>query len=148
VETRVAGVGSDRRTHGRLTGLIEHGVGEARVRPAHVVVLVDISAGGALIQTSHRLLPGARIEIHLRTMSEVHVAKGCVIRCRVVRLRADAITYEGAVAFDRVASWLLPAAAREYDVPEAEGRSNSPTWAGITRGAPASWRRARNDDSL
>jgi hypothetical protein len=45
----------------RLDALEKHGIVSACVRPGYRARLIDVSAGGALIETSHRLLPGTSV---------------------------------------------------------------------------------------
>ena len=97
----------DRRTTRRLHRTEEHGVMTARVRPGHRAHLVDVSATGALIETSYRLLPGASVELHLETESTHTRIRGRVLRCAVVRVRPSFVHYRGAVAFDRSLPWFV-----------------------------------------
>jgi len=97
----------DRRTTKRLHRIEEHGVVTARVRPGHRAHLVDVSAAGALIETSYRLLPGASVELHLETESTHTRIRGRVLRCAVVRVRPSFVHYRGAVAFDRSLPWFV-----------------------------------------
>jgi PilZ domain len=96
----------DRRTMKRLHRVEEHGVVAARVRPGHRAHLVDVSAAGALVETSYRLLPGAPVELHLETESTHTRIRGRVLRCAVVRVRPSLVCYRGAIAFDRDLPWF------------------------------------------
>ena len=90
----------DRRRHRRHRA----GAGRlqlARIRPGHDVSIVDVSAGGMLVESTHRLLPGARVDV--RFLGEDHgadVIRGRILRCGVAHLQADQINYRGAIAFD------------------------------------------------
>jgi PilZ domain len=85
----------------------ECGVRSARVRPGHEVQVINLSAGGALIECSHRLLPGAAVILHLvGEHRQIEPARGRIIRAVVSRLQASAIRYRGAMAFDQQMSWL------------------------------------------
>jgi len=97
----------DRRTVRRLHRVEEHGVVAARIRPGHRAHLVDVSAAGALIETSYRLLPGASVELHLETDTTHTRIRGRVLRCAVVRVRPAAVCYQGAIAFDRHLPWFV-----------------------------------------
>jgi PilZ domain-containing protein len=98
---------TDRRTMKRLHRIEEHGVVAARVRPGHRAHLVDVSAAGALIETSYRLLPGASLELHLETESTHTRIRGRVLRCAVVRVRPSCVCYRGAIAFDHSLPWFV-----------------------------------------
>jgi hypothetical protein len=96
---------NDRRGTQRLRRPADHGIVSARVRAGDDVEVVDVSAGGALIETGHRLLPGAAIELHLARANARTAVRGRVVRCAVAGLRAASICYRGAVRFDRHLPW-------------------------------------------
>lgn len=108
---------SDRRGMRRLDGREAHGIVSACVRPGHHARLIDVSAGGALIETSHRLLPGASVELQVATGTDRTSVRGHVLRCAVVRVRPTWVCYRGAIAFDRHLPWFV-ADARERDTPQ------------------------------
>lgn len=97
----------DRRAMRRLEAVEQHGIVSAFVRPGHRARLVDVSAGGALIETSHRLLPGASVELQVETGADRASIRGQVLRCAVVRVRPTWICYRGAIAFDRYLPWFV-----------------------------------------
>jgi hypothetical protein len=70
-------------------------------------MLIDISTNGALIETEHRLLPGARVELVLERRQYRAGIKGRVLRCAVVRITSSAVCYRGAIGFDRGLPWFL-----------------------------------------
>lgn len=70
---------------------------EALLRPGQEVVLVNLSAGGALVESPTRLSPGARTELQLLGESK-RLVRCRVERCRVTRL--DPLRYQGAVVFE------------------------------------------------
>jgi hypothetical protein len=111
----------DRRRTPRRHTIDEHGILSARIRPGRDVELVDVSAGGALIETVHRLLPGTAIDLHLTGSERRTAVRGRVLRCAVTRLRPG-IWYRGAVAFDRHLPWLEEDGGNGYQVPGAEMR--------------------------
>jgi hypothetical protein len=84
----------------------EQGIVRALVRPGRDVMLIDVSAGGALIETAHRLMPGSFIELLLATRHRQTSIKGCVLRCMVARLGAGAVWYRGAIGFEGPLAWL------------------------------------------
>lgn len=93
-----------------------HGIVRARLRPGSDVQLIDVSIGGALVETTHRLRPGAPIELQLVTQSEQTPMRGRVLRCAVARLRPSSIFYRGAIGFDRCLPWLLKPAGGEVSL--------------------------------
>jgi len=84
----------------------EHGIVSTRVRPGHEATLVDVSAGGALIETSLRLLPGAAVELQVDTGTTRASVRGRVLRSAVVRVRASSVCYRGAIGFDTHLPWF------------------------------------------
>ena len=98
---------SNRRGMRRLDALEDHGIVSAHVRPGHRARLIDVSAGGALIETSHRLLPGTSVELQVETGSDRTSIRGHVLRCAVVRVRPTWMCYRGAIAFDRHLPWFV-----------------------------------------
>lgn len=93
------------------------GIVRARVRPGRDVCVIDVCAGGALIETIYRLLPGAQIELHLATTSRRVAMRGRVLRCAVARLRASGVWYRGAIEFDGRLPWLPEDESAEQLVP-------------------------------
>jgi PilZ domain-containing protein len=91
----------------RFAGVDQHRIIGARIRPGHLARLVDVSAGGALIETMFRLLPGAFVELHVETETRHTRVRGEVLRSAVVKLRADAVCYRGALRFDRHLPWFV-----------------------------------------
>ena len=107
----------DRRGMRRLEVVDEHRIVSARVRPGHRARLIDVSAGGALIETSHRLLPGTSVELQVDTGTDRASIRGQVLRCAVVRVRPTWVCYRGAIAFDRHLPWYV-AERREQSTPQ------------------------------
>lgn len=97
----------DRRGSRRLDALEEHRILSASVRPGQRARVVDVSAGGALIETSERLLPGTAVELQLETRTDRAIVRGQVLRCAVVRLRPTWVCYRGAIVFERHLPWFV-----------------------------------------
>ena len=97
----------DRRGTRRLEAFEEHRIVSARVRPGHHARVIDVSAGGALIETTVRLLPGTSVELQVETGTDRTAVRGQVLRCVVVRLRPTWVCYRGAIAFDRHLPWFV-----------------------------------------
>jgi hypothetical protein len=112
----------DRRRTPRRHSVEDHGIVSARIRPGRDVEIVDLSAGGALIETGHRLLPGTAIDLQLTSSERRSAVRARVLRCVVARLRPGAIWYRGAVAFERHLPWLEEEAGSGYQLPGAELR--------------------------
>lgn len=77
-----------------------HGVLRVRIRPGHDALLLDLSCGGAAIETTHRLLPGTVVELQLEMQHQRACARGRVARCSVVRVEANRLSYRAALCFE------------------------------------------------
>jgi hypothetical protein len=106
MEAVMTGDANERRGTKRLAALDDHRIVSACVRPGHRARLIDVSAGGALIETSHRLLPGTSVELQVETGTDRASIRGQVLRCAVVRVRPTWVCYRGAIAFDRHLPWF------------------------------------------
>jgi hypothetical protein len=98
---------SDRRETHRLLDPTEHRVRMVRIRPGHDASLIDISAGGALLETHHRLLPGAIVELLMETDKHRTHIRGRVVRCAVVQVGAASMSYRGGIVFDAHLPWFV-----------------------------------------
>ena len=107
----------ERRGTRRLETMEEHGIVSARVTPGYHARLIDVSAAGALIETTHRLLPGRDIELHVETSIDRASIRGQVVRCAIVRVRPTWVCYRGAIVFERHLPWFVDS-RRELATPE------------------------------
>jgi hypothetical protein len=121
---------SDRRQTTRHRQIEVHGVVATRVEPGNHARLIDVSAGGALIETSHRLLPGAAVELHMESKTQRAAVRGRVLRCAVVRVRPTFVCYRGAISFDRHLPWFVDASG--CPVPSVDSRPAEPMRADVT----------------
>jgi PilZ domain len=71
-----------------------------KLRPGRPAQIVDVSAGGALIETEWRLLPGTRVELQLGEPVALYHVKARILRCHVARLDRERIRYRGALVFE------------------------------------------------
>jgi hypothetical protein len=110
----------DRRRARRHRTLHDHGIVSARVRPGREASLLDVSAGGALVETTYRLLPGSHIELHIATNERRASVRGGVLRSAVVGVRATGMCYRSAIGFNHLLSWFVDGEAGGYGVPTAE----------------------------
>lgn len=94
------------RRHAVRYGVPDHAIGYARVRPGHATDVLDVSAGGALVEVAHRLLPGSFVDLQFERHAERAVLRGRVVRCLVAAIGADFVRYRGAVRFDRPLHWF------------------------------------------
>ena len=74
---------------------------QAILRPGYVVVLIDLSAGGALIEGPRPLRPGMGVHVQLVNGTRRFGISAHVLRCSVAALDSDAgVRYRGALRFD------------------------------------------------
>ena len=75
---------------------------QLRLRPGLDVALVNLSAGGALVETSTRLRPGARTLVRLTGVSGSWTVSSLVSRSWVAAIDAkQGLVYRGALVFDK-----------------------------------------------
>jgi len=96
----------ERRTTARYPAGPPGGL-QARIRPGDAAAVVNVSAEGALIETSRRLLPDTFVEISMQTESQRASRRARVLRCAVVRLDPDAVHYRAAIQFDSYLPWFV-----------------------------------------
>jgi hypothetical protein len=89
----------DRRAVARTAGEA-HGIVSSRVRPGHVVQVIDVASGGVLVEGGKGLRPGAAIDLQLETARRRTTLRGRVLRCVVSRLQPNAVWYRTAIALD------------------------------------------------
>ena len=111
----------ERRTDSRRRTVDEHGVLTTRIAPGHHARLVDVSAGGALLDTPLRLLPGSRVEVCFATRRDRVAIRGEVVRCGVARL--GPMVYRGAIRFEQRLP-LFDGWAVEQQLPGGEGATH------------------------
>jgi len=102
----------ERRATPRISTAGTHGMERARLRPGRTAYIVDLSAGGALIETDWRLLPGTRVELQLGEPATIYRVAGRILRCHVSLLDRERIRYRGALAFEERLSFGEPATPR------------------------------------
>ena len=91
----------------------------ARIRPGHRVLVVNVSADGALLDASVPLRPNAGVEVQFERADHRVRMSGTVVRCRVIGLDPHrGPTYRAAIAFDGTFDWAREAAPHDgYGVP-------------------------------
>ena len=112
----------ERRLTPRRRPVAGHGIVSARVRPGIDASVVDVSAHGALTETSHRLLPGSSVEICFDPDKRRPAVRGKVVRCAVAHLGPDQVCYRGAILFDQRLPWIADDFGHGYSLPGHERR--------------------------
>ena len=99
----------------------------ATLRPGCVVVLLDVSARGALVQAARPLRPGARVYLQVLTSSRRFSIVATVLRCMVWSLvGTDGVIYRAAMRFDHPVEWAWAAPTRRvHGLPEHTGPSGT-----------------------
>ena len=129
----------DRRGERRRRVADEHGIVSARLRGGREVSIVDISAAGVLIETTHRLLPGSSVDLQLITSDGAIVVRGRVLRSAVSRVAASLVWYRGAIQLERNLAWLGECPrATGHQVPMAESPLPGGAWGESSRANAAS----------
>lgn len=90
----------DRRTHARMPVTQLEWVREVRLKYGPPVSLVDLSEGGALIQSSVQLRPGTTQVLEI-VAHRVEIVPSRVLRCHIAQLGKDGPLYRGACQFKR-----------------------------------------------
>ena len=94
----------------------------ATLRPGCVVSLVDVSAGGALVEAPRPLRPGARVHLLVASTTRTVAVAAHVTRCLVWSLDPiDGVTYRGALKFEQRIEWQWGEPTRRgHDLPESD----------------------------
>lgn len=116
----------ERRRWVRSNRVEDHGITGSRIRPGHAAALVDVSGGGALIESVRRLLPGAAVELQLDREHERINVRGTIARSAVSRLHPSIVWYRGAVVFETVLPGFPSVASDGYSVLPHVRRSAAP----------------------
>lgn len=90
----------ERRAAPRVRAFAAPGMERARLRPGRTAHIIDLSSGGALIETDWRLLPGIRVEMQIGEPAPLFRVAGRILRSHVARLDRERIRYRGALMFD------------------------------------------------
>src|SRR5690606_15242690 len=114
--------GADRRAWPRFSAEQLRDV-VARTATGGEIRLVDLSRGGARLETDRRMLPNSSLSLKLVTADATFVISGRVVRSRIVRLAQGGLGYDVAVSFSEplkeVPSTPEPAAEALPEAPAA-----------------------------
>lgn len=99
----------ERRASDRMLARTMEGMERARLRPGRLAQILDLSTGGALIETDWRLLPGTRVEMQVGDPVPLFRVAGRILRCHVVLLDRDRVRYRGALKFEKPLPFGEPA---------------------------------------
>jgi len=112
----------DRRTDPRFVWSSDD-ITRVTLRPGCRVYVVDLSAGGALVQANRPMRPGAQVHVQIVTKLRMLALTARVLRCEVWTLDASqGVTYRGALQFAERCSLVLEGGPRvESMVPVSRG---------------------------
>lgn len=134
-----AGITRDRRAHVRLRPIELDRPMLARLKAGPLLRLIDISAGGALIEAQARLTPGAHVYLEFLAPGTGHAT---VVRSRVTRSQVssldDGLRYRGACSFEQLL--LLGEFASRADRPYGGADSALSALAGACAGGTSATR--------
>jgi hypothetical protein len=94
----------------------------ARIHPGRIVIVVDLSTQGALVEGVWRLRPGSRVDLQLEIVPQATTVRGRIERCYVACLSDPAgVRYRAAIRFERAVDFTPPEDLLEgYPVPRTE----------------------------
>jgi hypothetical protein len=111
-------VSEERRAHHRVPGDALQSVNVARVKSSGEVNIVDLSCGGALLESDRPLRPGSRESLELSGPGRSIVVTVGVLRSRISALEPGGVIYRAACAFSRLLE--LPELAPADRAPRVE----------------------------
>ena len=91
---------TEKRTSPRLPASSISSLKSVRLVAGPEVTLINISRGGALIETDALLVPHSSIAIRLVTADAAFLLRGRVLRSRASSFQGSALLYQSALAFD------------------------------------------------
>ena len=118
-----------RRATRRVPGTGEP-IARVRLRAGRELLVRDVSSGGALVEGPSRLLPGTHVDIHVITPAGRILVRSRVVRACVSVVAADAVTYRGALLFERgieTHGYAVPDASAGAAVPQGNDYPSSPS---------------------
>ena len=79
----------------------------ARMRPGHHLVVIDVSAGGALVEAGRPLRPGSQVEVQMESVDRRGRLAARVVRCTVAAIHPESgVTYQAALSFNESCDWV------------------------------------------
>lgn len=111
---------AERRRAARRQHVEDHGILAAFIRPGRRITIVNASATGALIESGHRLLPGAIVECQIQGRPGRTAVRARIVRSYVALVRCGSLCYRAALQFDQRLPWLSEAAPGGYRVPSTD----------------------------
>jgi len=77
------------------------------MRRGYHLHVIDLSAGGALVEGRQPLRPGSYVDVHLESEARKQTLAARVVRCTVSAIDAETgITYRAALSFTNSCDWV------------------------------------------
>jgi hypothetical protein len=111
----------ERRTSPRLPPTAFPALKSACLSSGSEVTLINISKGGALLESVDRLAPSTRISLRVITTEGILILQGKILRCMISHLNGG-LRYRSAVAFDQE----FPLRTEE-DLSDTQAEKETPT---------------------
>jgi hypothetical protein len=96
-----------------------------RVRPGHIVMPIDLSPAGVLVESEHPMRPGALVDVQIAAGDRRIAMRGRVVRCAVSKLRLGRVWYRAGISFDMHHPWLTTETQGGYALPITETRPHA-----------------------
>lgn len=129
-------IAEDRRAHRRVPGKMLEWLSAARVKYGPEVTIVDVSPGGALLQSDRPLAPGSRQALEIVGPDKSIVVPFGVLRSRLTGLDSRGTTYRAACSFGHPLD--LPEFTQAASDPGAAGPESTPEAEQPAASAPVS----------
>jgi len=113
----------DRRREERIAGA---GL-RVRVRPGHRLIVIDLSARGALVEAGRPLRPGSPVDVHIETEARRGTVGARVVRCAVAAIDSESgVIYRSALSFNERCDWVREALTPVgYGVPDCAAAAST-----------------------
>ncbi len=98
----------ERRTAPRLPITAIRALKSVKLLAGEGVRLINISRGGALLESNISMKPGSHISIRLETIEAVYTLRGKVLRSRAMKMEGRHLVFQSAIEFDEQFISLRP----------------------------------------
>ena len=94
-----------------------------RMRPGHRLLVIDVSARGALVEAGRPLRPGSQVELQMETADRQGRLAARVVRCTVAAIHPESgVTYQAGLSFNDECEWICEVPTQPgYSVPAPVG---------------------------
>ena len=100
----------DRERERRREDRVRHSGLRARMRPGYRLIVIDVSACGALVEAGRPLRPGSYVDLQLETDAHRSTIAARVVRCAVAAIHSESgVTYRAALSFKESCEWVREA---------------------------------------